>query len=330
MSKIKLIMQLPWLVIILAIVSSQFNNLVKCDNNNTINNYNYNNLNNNSGINVNNNSGNNVNNNIGNNLINNSGNNVNNNSGNNVNNNIGNNLINNSGNNVNNSGNNVNNNSGNNVNNNSGNNVNNNSGNNVNNNSGNNVNNNSGNNVNNNSGNNLNNNSGDNLNKNKSIFPDLPPIPILTSKMTGQWYAIYGSNPKEYRHLVIENIIGSNPPELILKMSSAPSYQNITGYTVLDNNENIFVTYDDGMRVYYYILEYDSERYFAMYAMPTNKRGGLIIYSRSEQTVPENTRLMNKIYRSLDRLGFKSDLKQLPKLQPKLQPKPKPIIIRHE
>ncbi|XP_054163164.1 putative mediator of RNA polymerase II transcription subunit 24 [Oppia nitens] len=288
MSKIKLIMQLPWLVILLAIVSSQFNNLVKCDNNNTINNA----INNYSGNNLNNNSGNNINNN---------------------------------------SGNNLNNNSGNNINNNSGNNINNNSGNNLNNNNGNNLNNNSGNNLNNNSGNNINNNSGNNLNKNNSMFPDLPPIPLLTSRMTGQWYAIYGSNLKEFRHLVIEKVIGSYPPELILKMSSGPNRQNMTGYTVLDNNNYIYVTYDNGMRVYYYVLEYDSERYFVMMFTPTvNKKGGLIIYSRSEQTVPENTRLMNKIYRSLDRLGFKGDLKQLPKLQPKPKPKPKPIIIRHE
>ncbi|XP_054153529.1 myb-like protein I [Oppia nitens] len=231
MSKLKLFIQLPLIVIILAIILSESNNQVKCNNNTNI---------------------------------------------------ISNNINNNSGNNVNNSGNNINNNSLNNINNNSLNNVNNNSGNNLNN----------------------------------SVIYKLPPVSLLTSKMTGRWYAIYATNPNHNFNLDIENLFGTNPPELKLTISGSkkPTY---SGYTILDDLNFINITYESGSRISFNILDYDFDRYLLVKVLHKNKVG-ITLYSRFNDQLVEQLRQLHNAYKKLDQLGLKFNLKST-----KQQPKPK-------
>ncbi|XP_054153713.1 uncharacterized protein DDB_G0271850-like [Oppia nitens] len=158
------------------------------------------------------------------------------------------------------------------------------------------------------------NNSGNNSNSNKIKLPDLPPISLMTSKMTGRWYAIYSTNRKISKYLDIENVFGSNPSELKLTLGNYKDLPNI-GYTILDDLNGMYVTYTDGGRIYYNILDYDFERYLVMRS-EMRKNAHLNVFSRFNDKSSENVRLLNNIYRKLDRLGLKFNLKQINQQKP--------------
>ncbi|XP_054153687.1 GATA zinc finger domain-containing protein 4-like [Oppia nitens] len=155
-----------------------------------------------------------------------------------------------------------------------------------------------------------------NISNNKIKLFDLPPISELTSKMTGRWYKIYATSSNMFINLDIENVFGSNPPELKLALSNEINGKIVRGYTILDQLNGMDVTYDEGSRVNYNIMDYDFERYLVM-RNTKSKNVELTVYSRFNDQSPEKARLLNNIYRKLDRLGLKINLKPVNNKKPK-------------